>query len=1016
MKISMKLLGAGTLFLLLALACGGYDQPTLAGPAIASFTAANTVITAGATTTLTADFNNGLGVVDQGVGPVSDLVPVTVKPSATTTYILTDRAAGGAYATRSLTVQVVPVPDLPVITPPNSVEPGQTGLQASVPAQADCTYLWIIDKSGGSITAGGTSPTVTFSTALFGELSLACAVTNLAGTRVTSTTLVFPLGGPTVESFAADPPDISPGGTSNLDYSFSGGAGVISSPGNPDLPVAAGTTSIEVKPSATTTYTFSVSDSKGEVSTLEATVTVVPAPTISLFTGSPAPGIVGTGADVQLIAVFDAGQGGNASVDNGVGAVESGVAVDVGTLEHSTDFILTAINAAGVETTATTRVLVGSLATLSGSPSGEGSLDGPAAQARYRSPAGMVVDSAGDLLVADTRSHTIRKITPEAEVSTLAGAEGVPGSADGVGAEARFNLPAALALDPDTGNVYVADSGNNEIRVVTPGGAVSTLAGPAGFSNPTGIAAGHDGNGPVVFVADTGNAAIRRIDLGSLAVTTLTGIPGTPGLRDGASGTALLNAPAGLAWNGNALGQLYLADAGNNSIRQVSLQGDVATVAGAPGGAAGSADGQGGGASFSGPQGLALDSANDLLYVADTGNSTLRRVAPGDGTAATLAGTPGSPGSADGAGALFNLPQGIVLNGGVLVVADTGNATLRQLGVDPEAGPAATYSGTHGNPGHADGPGLDATLRRPRGAALGASGALYVADSGNHTIRRISLDGTVSTLAGTAGEAGFRDGAGAGQALFNGPTAVAAGVSPDGSDFVIVADTGNHAMRKVLEDGTVTTLAGTGAAGAADSPAQFNRPAGVALDAAGDVLVADTGNQTLRRIAAGSLAVTTLAGTAGVPGSQDGAAGPGVSFNAPAGLAVAADGSLYVADSGNGTIRRLANGQVSTFAGKAGRPGSVDGTGTQAQLDGPVAVALDAAGNLFVANSGSSTVVVITPGALVATIIGGAGNSTNDPGPLPARISPPCGIAVDPSNANIYITIDDAVMLVDFTK
>jgi sugar lactone lactonase YvrE len=357
-----------------------------------------------------------------------------------------------------------------------------------------------------------------------------------------------------------------------------------------------------------------------------------------------------------------------------------------------------------------------------------------------------------------------------------------------------------------------------------------------------------------------------------------------------------------------------------------------------------------------------------------------------------------------------------VLNGGVLVVADTGNATLRRLGVDPEVDPVATFSGTHGNPGHSDGPGLEATLRRPRGAALGASGALYVADAGNHTIRRISVDGTVSTLAGTAGKAGFVDGAGPGQTLFNGPTAVAAGVASDGSDFVIVADTGNHAVRKVLEDGTVTTLAGTGAAGSADSPAQFNRPAGVALDAAGDMLVADTGNQTLRRIAAGSHAVTTLAGTAGVSGSQDGAAGPGVSFNAPAGLAVAKDGSLYVADSGNGTIRRLANGQVSTFAGKAGHPGSADGTGTQAQLDGPVAIALDARGNLFVANSGSSTVCVITPRALVSTIIGGAGASLNDPGPLPARISPPYGIAVDPSNANIYITIDDAVMLVDFTK
>jgi len=1018
MKLSRKLLGAGTLFLTLGLACGGYDQPTLAGPAIASFTAARSILTTGDSTTLTADFSNGLGVVDQGVGPVSDRVPVTVRPSATTTYILTDRAASGAYVTRSLTIRVVPAPDPPVIIPPASVEPGQTGLQASVAPQDGCTYAWIINKSGGTITAGGASPTVTFSTAPYGELTLACAVTNAAGTKVTSAILSFPLGGPTVEVFTADPPAISPGGSANLDYSFSGGAGVISSPGNPDIPVAAGSTSTVVTPPATTTYTFSVTDSKGEVSSLTATVTVVAAPTISLFAASPAPGIIGAGAEVQLNAVFDAGPAGTASVDHGVGSVESGVAIDAGTLEHSTDFTLTVTNAAGVEATATARVLVGGLAPLAGTASGEGSLDGPVAAARYRSPAGLVVDSAGDLLVADTRNHTIRRITPDGEVTTLAGAEGVPGSADGAGAEARFNLPAALALDSATGLVYVADSGNNAVRAVTPGGEVSTLAVPAGLSRPAGIAAGEDGSGHALFVADTGNAAVRRIDLDTLEVTTLAGVPGTAGDLDGAPGTALLNAPAGLAWAGNDLSQLYLADAGNHSIRRISLQGEVATLAGGPGGAAGSADGQGPAARFSGPQGLALDPLNDILYVADTGNHTIRRISP-DGTVATLAGAAGSPGAADGAGARFFQPQGIVLDGGGLVVADTGNATLRRFSADAGEPEVTTWSGTHGDPGHADGPGLEATLRRPRGAALGASGDLYVADSGNHTIRRISPDGTVATLAGTPGVAGFADGPGTDGALFDGPTAVAATVAADGSDVVIVADTGNHAVRQVLADGTVSTLAGTGTAGSTDSaegPARFNRPAGVALDAAGDVLVADQGNQTLRLIAAGSRAVTTLAGTAGVAGSQDGPAGPGVSFNAPAGLAVAPDGSVYVADSGNGTIRRLAGGQVTTFAGKAGHPGSVDGTGTQARLDGPVAIALDARGDLFVANSGSSTVCVITPGAVATTIIGDPAASLNDPRPLPARISPPYGIAVDPSSGNIYITIDDAVMLADFTK
>jgi sugar lactone lactonase YvrE len=1015
------LLGAGLGLLVLASHCGGYTQPTLPGPVITSFAAAKTVLSVGASTTLTADFSNGLGEVDDGVGPVMNNVPVTVTPAVTTTYTLTDSDASGAFQSRSVTIQVVAPPTVPVIVPPASVEPGLTGLEASVTPQDGCTYLWTINPSGGTITAGADSPTVTFSTAGYGQLTLSCTVTNLAGTTVKATPLTFLLGGPTIDSFAADPATITVGGSTVLAWSFSGGAGVITSPGGLNLPVSStGSTSVTESPAATTTYTLTVTSvsKPSQVSTQEFTVTVVPAPSISLF--GAAAGIIGTGATTQLNAVFDPGPGGSASVDNGAGAVQSGVAVTIGTLEHSTVFTLTVANAAGTATTATAKVLVGSLALLAGTASGQGSLDGALADARYRSPAGMVLDSGGNLLVADTLSHTVRMISPAGQVSTWAGLEGVPGNVDALGVAARFNLPVGLALDPNNGTVYVADSGNNSIRMIDTGGNVTTVPGTAAqFKHPTGVAAANvvtadNPNGStVLFVADTGNDAIWQIQTSpGVTIKLLNGTVGVSGDQDdpNAAGTALFNAPAALVWDGTTTTTLYVADAGNNSIRQVAPTGMVTTVAGDPGGAAGSADTQagGGGARFFDPQGLAVDGQGNL-FIADTGNSTLRQmVLSGSAfTVTTVAGTAGTTGSANGSGgaALFNHPQGLAVGAaGNLDVADTGNATIRQLPTQPAVGAAITYSGTPDNPGPANGTGADAQFRQPCGAALDAAGNLYLADAANHIIRMVAADGTVSTLAGTAGKPGFSNSSGTGpaDALFNRPTGVAVGVD-NGNVYLVVADTGNNAIRKVLADGTVSTLAGDGTAGSADSvpgPARFNQPAGVALDPGGDVLVADQGNNALREILPDGT-VSTLAGA----------------FSAPAGVVVAPDGTtLYVADTGSATIRQWAGGAVTVLAGSAGLPGSVDGTGTEAQLDGPTAIALDPAGNLYVTNQGSSTVSLITPAGVVTTIIGSGVESWNNPGPLPALISPPYGIAVASATGNILITLDDAAMLVDFTK
>jgi DNA-binding beta-propeller fold protein YncE len=181
------------------------------------------------------------------------------------------------------------------------------------------------------------------------------------------------------------------------------------------------------------------------------------------------------------------------------------------------------------------------------------------------------------------------------------------------------------------------------------------------------------------------------------------------------------------------------------------------------------------------------------------------------------------------------------------------------------------------------------------------------------------------------------------------------------------------------------------------------------------VYVADTGNNAIRMIGPDGT-VSTVAGDPGRTGAVDGAAGgPAVAFTRPGGVTASADGrTLYVADTGNHLVRVIRGGAVSTLAGSAGVPGSQDGAGAAARLNAPAAIALDGSGNLYVANAGSSTVCQITPAGAVTTILGNGTLSGTLTGPLPALIAPPHGIAVDQPTSDIYITIDDAVMQVDF--
>ena len=260
-----------------------------------------------------------------------------------------------------------------------------------------------------------------------------------------------------------------------------------------------------------------------------------------------------------------------------------------------------------------------------------------------------------------------------------------PGQRDGVGSEARFSAPAGLAVD-GTGAIVIADSGNQTIRIFEPDGEVATVAGFAGesgsadgfdasarFSTPAGVAIGPDGR---IWVADAGNHTIRCIDPTGV-VKTVAGRAGTRGSTDGTGTNARFQNPRALVVAGD--GRVYVADTGNHVIRRIDANGQVSTLAGKAG-VAGASDGTGSSARFSSPRGIAIG-PDGTLFVADSGNHTLRRLTP-DGVVSTLAGTPGTAGSSDGRGgqARFNGPSGIAATpSGALVVADEGNNTIRRV-------------------------------------------------------------------------------------------------------------------------------------------------------------------------------------------------------------------------------------------------------------------------------------------------------------------------------------------------
>jgi hypothetical protein len=542
----------------------------------------------------------------------------------------------------------------------------------------------------------------------------------------------------------------------------------------------------------------------------------------------------------------------------------------------------------------------GVVSTLAGSGA-FGFSDGTGAAAVFRSPRGVAVDGAGNVYVADSQNHMIRQVTPAGVVTSIAGLAQNSGSADGTGNLARFNNPFAVAVD-STGNLYVADSNNHTIRKIAPGGVVTTLAGTAGstgstnatgtaarFFTPRGIAVDAAGT---LYVADSANRRIRQVTAAGV-VTTFAGA-GLAGGVDGTIATARFNNPEGVAVD--AAGVVYVADTTSDTIRKIA-SGVVTTIAGF-GDSLGSADGDDQTARFAYPFGVAVDSHRNV-YVADRNNHTIRKITA-MGVVTTSAGLAESSGSADGTGAVarFNSPTAVAVDAADNVyVADSNNNTVRMI---TPGGVVTTIAGQAGSSGSTDGTGTAARFSFPAGIGVDtATGVVYVVDGFNHTIRAIAPGAVVTTVAGLAGSSGSANGNGSTARFFN-PRALAV----DAAGVVYIADSFNNTIRRMTAAGDVTTIAGTapvpGSTDGTGAAARFNNPQGIAVDSTGTIYVADTNNHTVRRITAGNV-VTTMSGCTGCFGGESWGR-----FNSPAGIAVDSRGSLYLADTRNNSIRTTA--------------------------------------------------------------------------------------------------------------
>jgi len=588
-------------------------------------------------------------------------------------------------------------------------------------------------------------------------------------------------------------------------------------------------------------------------------------------------------------------------------------------------------------------------------------LDGNAAQALFDHPQGVALDSAGNLYIADTANHQIRKLTPDGVVSTVAGS-GEPGySGDGGQATAaRLNLPRSPVIGED-GSLYFADSGNHAVRRITAEGVIQTVLGngqrgfagdgrggaDAQLNSPSAVALHSTG----LLVADAGNFRIRRLGSDNIVRTIAgTGVSGYSG-DFGPPSLARISAVASLAVD--AEGNIYFADTGNHRVRRIRAPGSlietyagngkpgygpegaraVETALGSPQGLAAAPDGS----LFVASEGriaritrsgltetysnaasaslLAAGAGGELYF---TAQNRVWRIGSAARDAELLAGAEHSAGDGGPAAeAIFEAPAAVLATPAGILVSDPAARSIRRIG--PDGVIQTLLDASHG-------------IGSPFGLAVDSEGALYFSDSQAQTVRRWTEQEGLKTV------------------VPEGALVSPAGLAIDSAGDLYIADAGSHVIRKLSRDGTLTTVAGTGKAGyngdgRPGATAQIDRPFAVAVDGAGNLYFTEAGGHRVRRLSPTGV-IYTVAGT-GKPGfADDGGAASSALLDSPAGLAVDSEGNLYVADAGNARIRKISpSGGIATIA----------------PLPGAALLSLDSAGALYFADPSAGRIRRLTP-------------------------------------------------------
>jgi trimeric autotransporter adhesin len=602
-----------------------------------------------------------------------------------------------------------------------------------------------------------------------------------------------------------------------------------------------------------------------------------------------------------------------------------------------------------------------------------------------------------------------RAQAPVGTITTIAG--GWIGDG-GAAVDAAFANPWGVAVMAE-GSILIADRGNHRIRRVAPDGTISTVAGTgnSGFSGdggaatdarlnfPSGLAVTRDGS---ILIADTENNRIRMVTPDG-KISTVAGTTLGYGGDGGPAASAKLSLPNGVAVTVD--GSILIADTANQRIRRIASNGTITTVAGTgTRGFSGDA-GPAVASRLNSPSGVVTGQDGSIL-IADTLNYRIRRVAQ-NGTISTIAGT-GTRGFGGDGGAATSAVIGFtysiaIADDGAILIGDS--PRIRRIAPDGKISTLAGggASGLIGDGGQA----TEAGLSAPRGIAVMGDGGILIVESGTFRVRRVAPDGIISTVAGIGTRRVYGDGGEATEAGLSFPYNVA--IAPDGA--ILIADSFNRRIRRIAPDGSISTVAGGGERSngvgdggpAVDAVLLFPTDIAVARD--GTIVIADTGDHRVRRVAPDGI-ITTVAGSGEGGFGGDGGDATLALLRSPYAVAVEADGAILIADSGNNRIRRLAtDGTISTVAGSAASGfGGDGGQAIAARLDFPSGVAVTLDGSILIADSYNNRIRRVDTNGRISTVAGTGetGFSGNGGAAVSADLNSPSALAVTPDGSIFF--------------